>query len=378
MTSTTTPQRRRLSFWSGLLLLMNVFVLLLLAAGYFAATVAPDSNWMFAFAGLAFPYAVLVNVIFVFIWMFLWRKLFLISLIALLLCWNRLANYVQWDSSEPSGHTIEEEIKVVSYNVQIFDLYNWKNNRISEKGSNILTLLESERADFICLQEYHAGVKHKVDISDSIIEMTGLRYNQIAFVENNGRVMPYGIAIFSRWPILNKRIIHFENNPFNFCIYSDVVVKGDTVRLFNIHLESIRLSKEDYLYVAELPKATDSQELFSESSRKILRKFKRAFINRASQARHVAQLIDNSPYKVILCGDLNDTPSSYTYHQLSANLTDAFKESGSGIGMTYAGALPSFRIDYILHDESFESFNFQTMKRAYSDHYPISTNIVLH
>ncbi len=378
MTPTTTPQRRRLSFWSALLLLINVFVLMLLAAGYFAAFIAPDDNWMFAFAGLLFPYAVLANVLFIFIWMFLWRKLFLISLIALLLCWNRLANYIQWDTRQAVVTTNAEEVKVLSYNVQIFDLYNWKKNRISEKGSNILNLLKNEQADLICLQEYHAGIRNKVDISDSIMQITGMRYNQIAFVKNNGKVMPYGIAIFSRWPILNKRIVHFDNNPFNFCIYSDIAINADTIRLFNVHLESIRLSKEDYLYVADLPKAADNQELFTENSRKILRKFKRAFINRGPQARHVKQLIDKSPYKVILCGDLNDTPSSYTYHQLSTNLNDAFKESGRGIGMTYAGSLPSFRIDYILHDESFQSLNFKTLRNAYSDHYPISTNILLH
>lgn len=342
-----------------------------------AAYMPPDKNWMFAFAGLLFPYFVLINLFFVFIWMFLWRKLFLLSLIALLICWNRLTSYIQIGSKDETEMNVERTLNVVSYNVQIFDLYNWKKNRISERGQDIITLFRNNQPDILCLQEYHAGKKGFVDIEDSIKHSTGLKYSQVAFVKNRGRNMPYGIATFSKWPVINRKVVDFDGNPANFCIYSDIVINDDTVRLFNLHLESIQLSKEDYLYVSELPKTTDTQEIFSENSKKILRKFKRAYIKRAPQARQVADLISKSPYPVILCGDLNDTPSSYTYHELSQNLLDAFKESGEGVGMTYAGSLPSFRIDYIMHDNSFESVGYKTIKINLSDHYPISTGIII-
>lgn len=377
MTSTTKGKPRRITFWSGILLLINLFVLFLLGAGFMAAYIPPDKNWMFAFAGLLFPYFVLINLFFVFIWMFLWRKLFLLSLVALLICWNRLTSYIQFGSKDETEINVERTLNVVSYNVQIFDLYNWKKNRISEKGQDIITLFRNNQPDILCLQEYHAGKKGFVDIEDSIKLRTGLKYSQVAFVKNRGRNMPYGIATFSKWPVINRKVVDFDGNPANFCIYSDIVINDDTVRLFNLHLESIQLSNEDYLYVSELPKKTDTQEIFSENSKKILRKFKRAYIKRAPQARQVADLISKSPYPVILCGDLNDTPSSYTYHQLSQNLLDAFKESGEGIGMTYAGSLPSFRIDYIMHDDSFESVGYKTIKINLSDHYPISTGIII-
>ncbi len=368
---------RRLTFGSGILLLINLVVLFLLAIGFMAAYIPPDKNWMFAFAGLVFPYAVIANVLFVFIWMFLWRKLFLISLLALIISWNRLTTYIQWQKHSTTQEVKSEKAKIISYNVQIFDLYNWRSDNISEKGHNILKLLKDEAPDIICLQEYHAGKKNKVDILDSIVTLTGLKYQQIAYVKKEGENMPYGIATFSRWPIINNEVVDFENNPINFCIYSDLIIHGDTIRLFNVHLESIRLSREDYLYVSELPKKADTQELFSENSRKIIRKFKRAFVNRAPQARKIAELIEESPYPVIICGDFNDTPSSYTYHQLANNLLDAYKESGHGIGMTYAGSLPSFRIDYILHDESIKSFNYRTIKKNNSDHFPISSDIIM-
>ncbi len=372
-----TMKSRRLTFGSGILLLINLIVLVLLAIGFMAAYIPPDKNWIFAFAGLVFPYAVIANVVFVFIWMFLWRKLFLISLLALIICWNRLTSYIQWDKHTAIEDVKNEKAKIISYNVQIFDLYNWKRDNISDKGHRILEILKEEAPDIICLQEFHAGKKNKVDIIDSIKTMTGLKYQQIEYVKKEGESMPYGIATFSRWPIISNEIVDFDNNPINFCIYSDLIIYGDTIRLFNVHLESIRLSREDYLYVSELPKKADTQEIFSENSKKIIRKFKRAFVNRAPQARKIAELIDASPYPVVICGDFNDTPSSYTYHQLSNNLQDAYKESGHGIGMTYAGSLPSFRIDYILHDESIKSYNYKTIKENNSDHFPICTDIIL-
>lgn len=367
----------RLTIWSGILLFFNFVVLFLLVLGFLAAYIPPDTYWPFAFAGLVFPYAVIANLFFVVIWMFLWRKLFLVSLIALLICWSRLTNYLQLSRNVDESKTEISGLKVISYNVQIFDLYNWGKSHISEKGYNILNVLKDEKPDLVCLQEYHAGRKSVIDISDSIKQINNLKYNHISFVNKDDKVMPYGIATYSRWPIINREVIIFEDNSVNFCIYSDIVVDEDTIRVFNVHLESIRLSKEDYLYVEELPKKTDTQEIFSENSKKILRKFKRAFITRAPQARKLNEVINESPFPVIVCGDFNDTPSSYTYHQLSNNLVDAFKESGKGIGMTYAGSLPSFRIDYILHDQAFTSVNYKTIRKNFSDHFPISTRIIL-
>ncbi len=375
MTLSTDKQSGRLSFWSFILLLFNAGAVVLLALGFIAAYIPPDQNWSFAFAGLVFPYAVLLNIFFVIIWLFFLRRWFLISLIALLLCWTRLTNFVQLNNSNSADSS---QLKVISYNVQIFDLYNWKNDVISEKGHEIIDLIRKEKPDFLCLQEYHGGKKNKIDIADSLKSSTGLKFEQIAYVKKEGKRQAYGIAIFSKWPLINKKVIDFDGSPVNFCIYSDIVVNSDTVRLFNVHLESIRLSKEDYLYVTDLPKATDNQDLFAQNSRKILRKFKRAFITRAPQVRKVASLIEDSPYPVILCGDFNDTPSSYTYHHLTSSLRDSFKESGKGIGITYAGSLPSFRIDYILHDKKIKSVNYMTLRSNLSDHFPIKTGLILH
>ncbi len=375
MASWLTRKRRRINIFSGFFLLVNVSAILLLLFGYAAAYVPPDKYWIFGFGGLIFPYIVFANAFFVLFWIVLKRRLFLLSLIVMIICAQRLSNYVQVFSG--SSEAPSSSLKIISYNVQIFDLYNWKNNRISDKGTGILNYFKESQPEILCMQEFHAGIKRKVDIPDSIAELANLKHRHIAYVQKDDKALPYGIATFSKWPIINKGVVNFQDNSINFCIYSDIVIEKDTVRLFNVHLESIRFSKEDYFYVSELQRNTDSQELFSESSKKILRKFKRAFISRAPQARKIKELIHESPYPVILCGDFNDTPSSYTYAQISSNLSDAFKESGNGLGTTYAGTMPSFRIDYILHDKEMESFQYQTIRNSFSDHYPITTQLLL-
>lgn len=92
---------------------------------------------------------------------------------------------------------------------------------------------------------------------------------------------------------------------------------------------------------------------------------------RAFQARKVADHIKKSPYPVIVCGDFNDTPVSYAYRKVKGELKDAFVEAGWGISNSYNGELPSFRIDYILHDKKFKAVNYSRDRVVYSDHFPV-------
>lgn len=365
--------KKRVSFFSRILLVFNGIFILLMAAGFFAAYIPPDRYWIFAFAGLAFPYMVIVNLGFVLFWMAAGKKYLFLSLICLLFFWNRISGFVQFNRqklpAENSGL-----IKVVSYNVRIFDRYNWTSNRIDKTGHEMLELMHRQQPDLLCIQEFHAGKKGVTNMEDSVSRATGLHFRRIEYARYRGKTRPYGIATFSRWPIINSSIVRYGNSHVNFCIFTDIAIGNDTVRLFNIHLESIQLSDEDYLYVSELSKTTtENKENFIKNSGKIFLKLKQAFITRAAQSREIAGQIRKSPYPVIVCGDFNDTPSSYSYRQMSMGLTDAFVHSGKGFGQTYAGIVPSFRIDYILYSAGLESTGFKRIHIPLSDHYPVST-----
>ncbi|MBK9359014.1 MAG: hypothetical protein IPN08_16815 [Bacteroidales bacterium] len=248
---TAKEQKKKTSLLSKLLLAANASVLAGLVMGYLAAYIPPDKYWIFAFAGIAFPYLALINVVFIFIWMVAGKKYFFISLAALLICWTRLTGFIQFNNTDVKGK-MENSLKVVSYNVRIFDRYNWQSKRISKTAEEILKLTRTLQPDILCLQEYHAGRKGTAVMEDSIVKYTGLKYRHIEYAKYKGKTKAFGIATFRRWPVISSHIITFERNPVNFCIYNDIVFQQDTIRIFNIHLESIQLSREDYLLYLNL------------------------------------------------------------------------------------------------------------------------------
>ena len=181
------------------------------------------------------------------------------------------------------------------------------------------------------------------------------------------------MATFSKFPIISKGEIPFDNDPNNFCIYSDLVKGEDTIRVFNAHIGSIRLQDDDYRFFDE--SIGDDQYRNNEVGQRILMRLKVAYEKRAIQAEKVANALQDSPYPVVLCGDLNDTPVSYCYRQFNSILKDAFVQSGNGIGKTYIGVVPSNRIDYIFYSDDFKSAHFETHALDCSYHRPITCEL---
>ena len=121
--------------------------------------------------------------------------------------------------------------------------------------------------------------------------------------------------------------------------------------------------------VRALEAATDEEGMASERAlRSVFSKLRLAYVKRAEQARRVVEHIKTSPYPVIVCGDFNDTPMSYTYNQFNRFLKDAFRQSSSGIGSTYIGRLPAGRIDYLFYDPGLTTTGFNIQKEEFSDH----------
>ena len=152
---------------------------------------------------------------------------------------------------------------------------------------------------------------------------------------------------------------------------TDIKIGKDTIRVFNTHLESVHFGWNSYKFIENLNNDDVQQDELA-GSLMILRQLKKAFVKRATQVELLHDSIEASPYPVIICGDFNDTPYSYTYSILADDLRDSFRESGRGIGKSYNGPFPSFRIDYIFHDAKIESSAYRTIHEKLSDHYPVS------
>jgi endonuclease/exonuclease/phosphatase family metal-dependent hydrolase len=345
-------------------LLKNIFLLLNLAAvlglllSYLAALISPAQFWIPAFFGLAYPYLLLGNILFILLWLFTETKFVILSIVAIAIGYSHLEHYFQFSGkgSDESG------IKICSYNVKNF--YGETRSKKSEVAAEILAYLQSKDADIICLQEASLSGQNSIAQKNTEGKLPDTAHLKHVHASGNS-----GPVTYSSFPIVRKEEVHFAKTG-NMIILSDLLLGKDTVRLFNCHLQSYSFSPKDIDSLDSI--SFNKQEESYRQVRYTGSKLKRAFIKRTEQAEKLRQLVADSPYDVILCGDFNDTPVSYTYQTVSEGLKDAFVVSGKGIGNTYLGKLPSFRIDYIFHSPSFDSFNFEVDKVEYSDHYPIS------
>lgn len=350
------------------LLFINIILIALLLGSYAAAFVNPNTFWPFAFLGLAYPYLAFLNFVFIVIWLVIrWQFAFLSGL-ALITGYYFAAGTYQINAPETEEKNLND-FKVMSFNVRLFDLYNWSKNKETRK--EIISLIQQENPDIIAFQEYYSNNDGYHVHTDSIKKWLGLNFAHTYYTYSLRKKQNWGIATFSRFPIIHKDMVKLENTRNNTCIYSDIVVPGnDTFRVYNMHLQSVHFLKEDYKFMEDIQSDTAEVDEIK-GSENILRKMKKAFVKRGVQCDSIAASIKASQHPVIVCGDFNDTPVSYTYQTISDGLLDGFKESGRGFGKTYHGLLPSMRIDYILHSEKLEAHNFRVIYKNLSDHFPV-------
>lgn len=354
-------------FFNSVVMFCNHLAAIGLLISYFASYVSPENFWFFALFGLAYPLLVFLNLLFVTYWGIQLKKRAFYSLIIILGGWVQMTKYVQV-SFDNSPQKSKKLIKVMSYNVKSFDLYNWSNDK--ETRNKIFELINDESPDILCFQEFFTRDTSKLfNNLDTLLQFQKAKNTHIEFTTTKRKVNHWGLAIFSTYPIISKGKIIFDPKNNNICIFSDIKINNDTVRVYNVHLQSIHFNYVDYQFVDDIMNNKETEEL--EKSKNILRRLKKGFIKRSGQTELVAEHISNSPYPVIVCGDFNDPPASYTYHSISQNLKDAFIESGNGFGRSYVGKFPSFRIDYILHSKQYRAYDFRTIREELSDHFPV-------
>ncbi len=339
---------------------------------YLATHISPNDLPYIYFLGLGYPVLLGLTGFFIVFWLFFRRKYIWFNLIVIILGWNHLNDFYAYQLVEKSVNA--NSLKILSYNVKIFNLYDIKNRE--KKRDGIFSFLRNEDPDIVCFQEfYHQKNATSFVTKDLLLQQLNHPYYQERYTHKMNGDKYFGVATFSKYRIINRGEIAFENDMNNFCIYSDIVKGNDTIRVFNAHIGSIRLQNEDYAFFEN----EDESNLYkkNQDGKRILSRLKVAYEKRALQIEKIQKEIIKSSYKTVLCGDLNDTPVSYCYRLLESVLSDAFIDAGEGIGTTYIGKVPSNRIDYIFHSDDMEAVNFTTHNLNYSDHKPISSIINL-
>lgn len=253
------------------------------------------------------------------------------------------------------------KLQLITYNT-----HRMGNFRKPKKNEVIQYLLACD-ADVICLQEvevYHD--EQYLTEADLLRAFRKYPYSYVGYKISNSR-RKFGNAIFSKYPLINKRKVEYDSRS-NGSLVADVVVRGDTIRLINNHLESMRIESRD------IDSVVQSRSIHSG---RLEEKIRYASSVRHKQAVAVHEEIEQSPYPIIVLGDLNSLPLSWTYLTVRNGLKDCFLRcSNLRIGATMNYLNLPFRIDYVFCSEELEPWGFEVDRIDASDHYPIRATIV--
>lgn len=342
------------AFW-GMALLLS----------YGAVFVSPVEMPPLAFFGLGYPVILAINLLILAFWMIKRsRWVFLTAFILLI----GLPIHTQFFQLNPGEKAIPGDltaIRIMSYNVELFGWYHWRTN--IQRRNKVFDQLAANPADIYCFQEFfYTNIRNRFDTRDTLLNLLETPHFHDHYTHEMHEVQFYGIATLSRFPIVNRGVIEFPNDKNNICIFSDLQIDDEIVRVYNGHLCSIRFSGDEHNYVGKLQ---DDPGLLEQT--RVVRMYRRlesAFVKRAWQAELIRSHMEKCPYPIIFCGDFNDTPISYAYGVFDGFLKDLFRSRANGIGNTYVGNFPSFRIDYIFTSPEFYHHRFQVLPEELSDH----------
>lgn len=359
-------------------IVVNIIAAILFLLGSYGYFFDPKYFWPLGFLTLANFYFLLILVAFIFFWLFIKPVRALISVITILLAIKPVINILPLRlSTSFTKAKPENSLRVMTWNVAQFNVMDDKKHPDVKK--QMFDIINDYQPDIACFQEMVAEdstVKEHGHV-DEFLEK--LHFNNYFYSYNSKEdfwgYAHFGIIIFSKYPIINKKTVSWYPNDYNSIFqYVDIVKGADTIRVFNVHLQSLRFSRSNLKYL-DKPSVEDQNAL--KESKSIISKFKKGFLKRQVQADRIRAEIDKSPYPVIVTGDFNDVPNSYAYHTIGEGMKNAFAEKGGGLGRTFSGISPVLRIDNIFVDEKYGVEQFLLIKKKLSDHFPIIADVGL-
>lgn len=331
---------KKLSGVKKIVFFINNLVAIALLVSIITPFIKPSTLSIAPVLSLLAPALIVINLLFMVFWIVIgFKKQFWLSGVILLVTFFIASSIYKFGSSTKNS---EEGLRIMSYNVRVFNLFKW----IKSEGttSNMLQFIHDENPDILGVQEYFKSDKIQLKFP----------YNYVKIKNKSENV---GLAIYSKLPIINKGSLDFKNT-LNNAIFIDVLRNNDTLRIYNIHLESLNIQP-------------DKEYFGQQNSDNLYKTTKRKFRVQEEQIDKINAHINNCKHKIIITSDMNNTAYSWTYKNLKGDLQDTFLKAGSKFGKTYNFKGFPLRIDFILADKSINIINHKNYKVKYSDHYPI-------
>lgn len=371
--SPTSKKFKDLPRWQRAVWMFNILLVLYSIIAFLAIHIPPARFWVAGFLTLSTPVVLAVHSSLIIYWLIHFSRRALLSLLILLIAFPLLKRTfaLHWDKATDT----ERSFTVLSYNTQLFSAHDYFNNGDKLKPKQAIEWLTQNEADIKCLQEFYDQDGSRVFNSIHRIAMAGNYHYYITplFYENHNWKGFYGVAIFSKFPIVKTGDIIFDRQTLNKGIFADVKIGQDTVRVFSVHLYSMNIQTD------KLDFSKDYSAVKSDY-RDVLKRLKNGFLAHSRQITTLDRYIRNSPHPVIVCGDFNALPYSFTYQKVRRRLNNAFEDAGNGFGFTYNNDKLFFlRIDNqfysggLLNVRDFRTHHDVT----FSDHFPISATYTI-
>ncbi len=322
---------------------------------YAAVLIPPEKFWPAGILVYGILPSLVINLFLFIVFLFLKSKAALIPLATFLagFLFVKITFHIELNSPRSGG---KNSIEILSFNVKNFD----KVRGNVEFSLEMIRWLVYDSADVKCMQEFYSRLGDPY--LDVVEKMSGAGYNfHLSDKEPGNQRILEGLAIFTRYPIINKGALLFQENSGNNCIYADLKIDSDTVRIYNVHLYSMRIP----LYAYKDPSNYESK------MKNLIRKLKDGAINRSNEIDQLIRHTAECPYPFLICGDFNDIPYSHNYITLRNHFTNAFEEAGHGFGFSFNHKLFFLRIDHQFIGEGIRPLFYQvdrSMKE--SDHFP--------
>jgi endonuclease/exonuclease/phosphatase family metal-dependent hydrolase len=344
---------KNLSWFNKGMFILNIVLTVSTFAAYVLPFLAPKLFPLLSVFTLFMPLFFLLNGLFFIYWGVQFKKRMILSGLVLLMGITFFNKFYKFSAKEYPEN--EKDFTVMSYNVRLFNVFKWLSR--DDVPQDILTFINDKNPDILCIQEY----SNSADID--------LKVYRHKYILMEGNQIKTAQAIFSKFPIIDQGNIVFPHSNNNV-VYADIKKGKDIIRVYNMHLQSIKISPD----VSEIDENIET--INQGKSQKLLHRISKAFKQQQQQAEIIKEHKKDCPYPIIICGDMNNSAFSYVYRNIKGSLNDTFEEAGVGFGATYKFRYYPARIDYIFADNTMKVKKFESFSDfENSDHYPIMAKL---